>query len=281
MLFFKSPHPGFSEIFNPRELKARQWTYDVLNGYTNLHSQSIASAYKSEDHDIYIDLRLNELQKVGFQEVEVFDADYLSYWHADINPDGRNLMGKDFTSEQLHDVFTKILNDDVQAALHRFFLSEFAVIFFYAFSTADAVGDPSFRWHMDAGPSSHLKMLIYMNDDHDGHTDFIDCAASAQLQKAGYNCHSIEARLPDLCDFAADYGVDFTSVVKRPKAGNGLIFSPTEVLHKGVAPSYGTRQVIQLGIVPNLDPWTVFFEKHHELLEKNINGFPQYKHWIW
>ena len=164
--------------------------------------------------------------------------------------------------------------------LHQYFQSEFAPAFcsmlkmgpLENLSPVDDV-DESYRWHVDNGPSCHLKLIIFLNDDHDGATAVMSRQDSRKFIDAGY---LEQERLFHLDDFAKQHGISYTAHKVQPKAGSGLIFEPTNVLHKGVYPTFGERRVFQMGIIPWGRPWENFYEEHWAKGYSNSNGFPKY-----
>ena len=160
--------------------------------------------------------------------------------------------------------------------LHKYFQSEFAPAFCSMLKMgplAENEIDDSYRWHVDNGPSSHLKLIIFLNDDHDGATAVMSRQDSRKFIDAGY---LEQERLFHLDDFAADHDISYTPYKVQPKAGSGLIFEPTNVLHKGVYPTFGERRVFQIGIIPWGKLWESFYEEHWAKGYSNSNGFPKY-----
>ncbi len=159
--------------------------------------------------------------------------------------------------------------------LHQYFQSEFAP----AFCSMLKMGpmgeevDESYCWHVDNGPSCHLKLIIFLNDDHDGATAVMSRQDSRKFIDAGY---LEQERLFHLDDFASEHGISYKPYKVQPKAGSGLIFEPTNVLHKGMYPTFGERRVFQIGIIPWGKPWESFYEGHWAKGYTNSNGFPRY-----
>lgn len=159
--------------------------------------------------------------------------------------------------------------------LHQYYQSEFAPCFCSMLKMGpmgDEVDD-SYRWHVDNGPSSHLKLIIYLNDDHDGATAVMSRQDSRKFIDAGY----LEGeRLFHVDEFAEQHGISYTPYKIQPKAGSGLIFEPTNILHKGMYPTFGERRVFQIGIIPWGKPWEDFYDEHWAKGYSNSNGFPRY-----
>ncbi len=159
--------------------------------------------------------------------------------------------------------------------LREYFQSEFAPVFCSMLKMGPMAGelDESYCWHVDSGPSCHLKLIIFLNDDHDGATAVISRQDSRKFIDAGYLQHR---RMFHLDAFAEEHGISYTPYKIQPKAGSGLIFEPASVFHKGVYPTFGERRVFQMGIIPWDKPWENFYEEHWAKGYQNTNGFPRY-----
>ena len=180
----------------------------------------------------------------------------------------------------LYNVFWRMFTV-IKPLLRAYFQSEFAPCFCSMLKMGALVGeeiDDSYRWHRDNGPSSHLKLIIFLNDDHDGGTAVISREDSRKFIDAGYLFGLPEKkRLFRLDEFAEEHGISYTPYKIQPKAGSGLLFEPTNVLHKGVYPTFGERRVFQMGIIPWGEPWESFYEEHWAKGYTNSNGFPRYE----
>jgi len=215
------------------------------------------------------------LQTEGFEEVSVLHSVFAnllfhrlkdaSYLPAEEIHDKKRTFGKVFSP--LYPLARKI---------RVRFQSEFAPAF-CSMLKQGPMGediDDSYRWHRDSGPSSHLKLVIYLNDDHDGATAVMSRDDSRKFIDAGY---LEQERLFHLDDFASAHGISYKPYKVQPKAGSGLIFEPTNVLHKGMYPTFGERRVFQMGIIPWGAPWESFYEEHWARGYTNSNGFPRYE----
>lgn len=225
--------------------------------------------------------RISDLAAVGFQEVDIDGFHYASDLSRRL--DGTSYIPADHlraapaTSLPLYTLFRMVLDGGVTNILNRYFQSEFAPCFCSMLKMGPLVEDEiddSYRWHVDNGPSSHLKLIVYLNDDHDGATAVMSCQDSRKFIDAGY---LEQERLFRLDEFAEQHGISYTPYKTQPKAGSGLIFEPTNVLHKGMYPTFGERRVFQIGIIPWGQPWESFYEEHWAKGDTNSNGFPRYE----
>ena len=218
----------------------------------------------------------SQLASLGFEEVTFWVNQYFTKEIAS-ELDGHDYLPADSICDveiMFMDTFRVI--DDF---LRGYFQSEFAPVF-CSMLKMGPMGkeiDDSYRWHRDNGPSSHLKLIIFLNDDHDGGTAVISREDSRKFIDAGYLFGLPEKkRLFRLDEFAEEHGISYTPYKIQPKAGSGLIFEPTNVLHKGIYPTFGERRVFQMGIIPWGQPWESFYEEHWAKGYTNSNGFPRY-----
>ena len=215
--------------------------------------------------------RASRLATFGYQEDGTSGSSYFDEL-------GENLDDETYLPAEripdLHQLFWYVFHGR-DRILHQYFQSEFAP----AFCSMLKMGpmgqeiDDSYRWHCDSGPTCHLKLIIFLNDDHDGATAVMSRQDSRKFIDAGY---LEQERLFHLDEFAADHGISYTPYKVQPKAGSGLIFEPTNVLHKGVYPTFGERRVFQMGIIPWDKPWDFFYDEHWAKGYSNSNGFPKY-----
>ena len=173
--------------------------------------------------------------------------------------------------DRLRAVLTEAFASPLGSKLRDYYLSEFAVLF--ANLASDELTD-SCRWHCDAGPLEHLKLLVYLTDS-DGGTEVIDRAATYLFQRVGYGFGPKPDRLDDLGPLGAQYGIGFTPNHIMPRMGEALVFEPTRVLHKGVPGVARKRRLLQVGIVPWPQPWDTAFDTIWDFIAINEGaGFP-------
>jgi hypothetical protein len=161
----------------------------------------------------------------------------------------------DFDRELLERALTPAVDERALG----FFESEYFVLW-YTVSRAVPVpvpGKNSFLWHCDRGPRAHLKLLLYLNDhaEHGGGTEFLDLTASRRIAETGYVYAPVRTRVADLAPLATRVGVDLAPWVARPDAGEGILFQPAGVLHRGLLPTRGPRLVATLCLLPSPIPW--------------------------
>jgi hypothetical protein len=159
----------------------------------------------------------------------------------------------------------RIVTREVDARAARFFGSEFFVYWFTITQATPVreLGRNSFRWHCDRGPVGHLKLLLYLNgfDEHGGGTEFLDLETTRGLESSGYVFAPVKTRVADLTSLAARVGVPYAPWAPVMRAGEGILFQPSNVLHRGMLPTHGRRYVITLCLLPSPIPWRDAFER--------------------
>lgn len=193
-------------------------------------------------------------------------------------------LGDDLEPAEVEEAMTAVFSPEIHALLNRYFLTDFAVIFFALSLTKPPTSQAepqktnvSFGWHCDGGPTKHLKIMVYLNpaEEHDGATDFLDSIVTGLFKKIGYVFCPIDRRLPDLSELAAQHDLPYNPVRVRPDAGEAVIFEPSNVLHKGVFPTRGVRAVMTMILIPSATPWQSFYQRNQHILVQNTGaGFP-------
>ncbi len=174
--------------------------------------------------------------------------------------------------------FRKIFQPALTAKLTGYFQSHF-LIYWYTFLKAKPADQAvrSFLWHCDKGPSAHLKILLYLNDmqEHRGNTIFLDRATTARFAQSGYVFGSVKKRTDDLTELARQEGITLHPHSWDMKAGEGVAFEPSQVLHRGILPSIGHRYVLAFCLLPSPIPWDqAFIGNNHEGFRADYTWHP-------
>jgi hypothetical protein len=167
------------------------------------------------------------------------------------------------------DLLERIVTREVDERAARFFGSEYFV-YWCSYTRATPVRDlgrNSFRWHCDRGPVGHLKLLLYLNgcDEHGGGTEFLDLASTRGLQASGYVYAPVNTRVIDLGPLAARCGVPYAPWSPELRAGDGVLFQPANVLHRGLLPTHAHRDVITVCLLPSPIPWRDAYARMRQL----------------
>lgn len=167
------------------------------------------------------------------------------------------------------DLLERIVTPEVDERAARFFGSEY-LVYWCSVTRATPVrelGRNSFRWHCDRGPLGHLKLLLYLNgcDEHGGGTEFLDLESTRGLQPSGYVYAPVQTRVLDLGPLAARSGVAYAPWSPELRAGDGVLFQPASVLHRGLLPTHGLRDVITVCLLPSPIPWREAYARLRQL----------------
>lgn len=153
----------------------------------------------------------------------------------------------------------------------RFFQSEYLVLWYTLSRTIPVATSAknSFLWHCDRGPHAHLKLLLYLNDyeEHCGGTEFLDLPTTDRISESGYVYAPVRTRVADLGEIAARVSADYAPWEARMDAGEGILFQPASVLHRGLLPMRGPRLVATLCLLPSPVPW-------REALDRGVKPRP-------
>jgi hypothetical protein len=159
----------------------------------------------------------------------------------------------------VRELLERILAPEVDARAVRFFGSEYFV-YWSMVSRASPVpelGFNSFRWHCDRGPRAHLKLIAYLNAnaEHRGGTEWLDLEATRGLAREGYVFAPVKTRVSDISGPAARAGIECAPWFPDLEAGEGVVFQPSNVLHRGVVPETGARVAVTACLLPSPIPW--------------------------
>jgi hypothetical protein len=151
-----------------------------------------------------------------------------------------------------------ILTDEIDSLLCSYFRSEYTMFWYSYLQTDKTVDSVSNLWHCDGAPQNYVKILIYLNkyEDHLGNTKFMEKTSTQQLKDVGYIYGNVDARTNDLSGLAKAKNLNLDEVMYEAiEAGDGLLFNPTLIAHRGKIPVTGTRHVLQLCFLPSPYHW--------------------------
>ncbi len=119
----------------------------------------------------------------------------------------------------------------------------------------------SFRWHWDSAPLGQLHVMVYLTDSgpdgSGGATEFLARPLSEQLRRTEYFARGIDDRVLEIEQLPEGAKLKNFVVRATPARGDGLIFAPGLICHRGIPPAQGFRDVLLLILMPSLDPWAV------------------------
>ena len=215
----------------------------------------------------------NELRQNGFSLVEPLSAEEAAAFSAMLEEHGDGFMkrrGNDYTAylqcdERLYDpILEKVFQGTVDALITDFFGSEYVPYWAaYQVATPDVSAKRAFCWHCDKGPSKWLKILLYFtnSDDTGGNTILLNRQESEYIARTGYTFGPLKERVEDLAPIARRHGFEIHPLQFSIRAGQGVLFEPAQLMHRGLPPSKAPRKIMQILILPSPLPWRKALEK--------------------
>lgn len=214
------------------------------------------------------------LMQQGFEYFAPLNENDAAQWLGDLQQnsnsgllkkDSKHLEGFHVSDmDWLRKLLTEVLAGQLDRRIVQYFGSEY-LVHWLAFSVtrkAKEQASVSFRWHCDKGPSSHLKLIVYLNPtaEHGGNTEFIDLAGSEAVARRGYLFGRSSSRTSDIRHLSRIAGEDLAIHAKELRAGQAVLFQPARVLHRGLSPARGDRLVLTLCILPSPVHWNTALE---------------------
>lgn len=156
------------------------------------------------------------------------------------------------------EIIAAVLTTPVAAAIERHFGSPFMLYNMHVSRlSTGAAAKRSLLWHCDSGPSRHLKLLTYLDDSEatGGNTAFLDRGSSDRFLAVGYTFGPLGSRRTDLMPIARRYGIRYQPLTWQIRPGQGLLFEPSRVLHRGVVPGMAPRHIVTMLLLPSAARW--------------------------
>ena len=269
MLNLQSLLPWRGYRLDPARALAARRDFDERRGYRDywdLCRGKLARAVPAGDDD---------LSRSGVEKLRLFAEEEATAILRDVVARARGVVandkGIDYSEVLAFDdsgflagIFERTLRPEIDAKLVRYFGSEY---FIYSYSVTRALPEKesrrSFLWHCDRGPRAFLKILLYLNatEEHGGTTEFLDRDSTAEFERIGYVFGPNRRRQADLAPLARRFGIAYAPIRWSVRAGEALIFEPSNVLHRGVLPSRGARYVLSLMLAASPVPWREAFRR--------------------
>lgn len=119
------------------------------------------------------------------------------------------------------------------------------------------VAQGSFQWHRDLAPMGQIHIMLYLTDSgpEGGGTEFLSLADTRRMAEAGYAFPNVGERISELSDLIGAEAEAIRPIRPRPNAGDAILFAATRVLHRGILPKRGFRDVLLLVLHPSTQPW--------------------------
>ena len=246
--------------------------YDLNLGYLVHHYNSIDAGGGLQRP------RLTDLLTKGYEVVPALDSAAAAHVVNIIKKAPKNpLSAATIGNVGLKSLLEMVLQGELDQRLRSTFLSNYGVIFADFFACEPGYHDWSSFWHCDAGPESHVKVIVYLNSatEHDGATQFLDVNTTRLFRKIGYVFCRLNNRQPDLDHIAEAFDITYEPDTVRPDTGQAIVLHPGQVLHKALSPTHGVRYTLNLGIIPSVPDWRSFYDTSFKMLATNTGGaFP-------
>ena len=254
----------YKREIDPRRVERTFMEFDIARGYQRYHD---ICRYRFSRRDF--PYPGGPLQEQGFEYLDVLDPaqslDLIrkvgsSHDISRLKKGTSNLEGYHLQDPALiEDILSQVLAGNMDRRLVSYFQSEYLVhwLLFSVTPQGEEQKSVSFRWHCDKGPGTWLKLIVYLNPsaEHGGGTEFIPIADTEAVGRRGYLFGWSHARTDDIGHLSGIAGRELHSHLKEMRAGEGVLFQPSRVLHRGVGPDAGRRFALTLCLLPSPVHW--------------------------
>ena len=165
-----------------------------------------------------------------------------------------------------------ILNEDkVKKAIEHFLGTNFQLFSANIYRTFPSdIADNKFSslyYHFDSMPSSHLKLMIYLNDTklENGALKVVNRKDSLQLRNQGFWDRKISKHHDEI--------VEKTKILEG-KRGDLIYFYPHDTIHKATLPEKGKRDIVNFILIPSLKKFHPKLSREQaSRLSNNVDGY--------
>ena len=277
-------------------------SYPLFPGFFDWNKENYESHYNYDllleeaqrQSGIEADGIADGLRKKGYQVIQAMTPEDAGKWCAVIQKETstkHNQRKFKVTSreisrrnETLLAFAEDLITEELEHLVEQSFQSNFYIMFLHfnrviPFDHAEETENISFKWHNDGDtPQHYVKFLFMLNgfDEHEGGTSFLDKETTARLGEAGYTYCPVNFRVEDIAPLCRHYDIPFEPDFIKPDAGQGVLFQPLNVLHKGMAPAKGPRVGGQIAFIPHPRPWRETFKKNLQRIREMTDvAFPR------
>ncbi|OUR60573.1 hypothetical protein A9Q74_13220 [Colwellia sp. 39_35_sub15_T18] len=192
--------------------------YSVLpNNFKDLeHSFEIKKQYE----------KLNQQAMSGFKRVgQCIDtplrSEHMHVLKAHLDPKLCQMLIEEYdkNSQTVHDnsvlqvLLPQVFNQALDEQLISYFNSEYCVFWWSIYKVSEHVTDDVYftKWHCDAGPRKHLKVIVYLNghEEHGSDTGYLKKTETDQLKEVGYIFNDINDRVVDISELCQHFNISF------------------------------------------------------------------------
>lgn len=247
MLREKEP---FITTLRPGMEKTLSIEYDEIQNYNLLHKISKELTNLKENFESKMDIKRN---CAFYESLSKEESDNLLNY---VNDNPELLFNNNIIN-----IIEKIITPEMDLEIKNFFKSNYAILWYssHSVNTNDISENCSAKWHCDGGPSSHLKVITYLNDhsEHKSSTLIMDIESTEKLKEVGYIYSDVRDRILDISDLLEYYNIEDTTYQHKFKKGESILFSPTQTAHRADPPKdHGVnRTTFNLCIIPSPMDW--------------------------
>ena len=184
----------------------------------------------------------------------IIHVDDAAYWRSVMDADIESLA----CDIDLRMSFLDAVIPELDAEISTYFLSEYMPMFlrFYINKPDDDLPYAA-KWHCDAGPRKHLKLLLYLTDtvETGGNTEFLDYDTTMRLDECGYLFCDLNQRVDDLRPMFGENGFNCIPQSFWLKPSDGILFEPSTIMHRAIWPTKAPRYMAQILFLPSPLPW--------------------------
>jgi hypothetical protein len=161
-----------------------------------------------------------------------------------------------------------VVSGELENRLHAFYGGHFRIQVVEAVRTFPYQPQGSYLWHCDNYPRCCVKILLYLTrtDEEGGGTAFYDLPTSRKISYDGANTKQRRETISAIAPFRAHL-----------EPGQGVLFQPN-ILHKGIAPQRGYRDMLGFTFLPGLTPWRDALNA--EQLQSNGDAPDRWRTWL-
>jgi hypothetical protein len=209
----------------------------------------------------------------GFSQHKMLSADLCRHLRNKLDMEDKVLLERDFKLDVLGHIF-KV--PEVDQAIVNALGSEYMPLWvrWYKNDPAQVERPPSFYWHCDGGPTKHAKILLYLNSSEEsgGNTQFLSKQTTDGLKQINYMFCNINERKEEVESLCTEWTLPYKMVEREIAEGEGVVFEPFNIGHKGIWPTKAPRYLMQICILPAARPWYV--EVSQRNIPRGSNAWP-------
>jgi len=222
---------GIDYLLMPNNYKNTEHNFEVKQQYSKLNQQAL-QGFKRSEQCLDTPLKPNHLHVLKKH----------------LDPKLCRMLIEEYegNAQAVHDdsvlqvLLPQVFNQTLDAQLISYFDSEYCVFWWSIYKVSDSMPEDAYftKWHCDAGPKKHLKVIVYLNgfEEHGSDTGYLGKAETQQLKEVGYVFNALNDRVEDISPLCKHFNITFEPKCSKPEVGDCLIFNPNQVAHRAFLP---------------------------------------------